>query len=157
MSTAVINDKMTVTYPKGFHVMDEAERKKVFPVADENRWAIWDTQRHIIIAIQWHKAPALLSKIVDTKSLAKRIEDKARKSYRNNGYQGGELFERTIGGEQAWGVSFEYEISGTKQVAEAYVLKHDGYTYSIYYYAAKDRATASKRILVGVLDSLAFG
>ena len=156
MAKALLNDKLSASYPKGFRVMDEDERQKVFPAANANLWAIWDKRHHVIISVQWHEANALLSKLVDTKSLTKRVQVQARKAYKDMGYEDSELYRTTVCGETAWGVDFAYQMQGVDQVAKALVFKHDACTYTLYCYGRKSNAATATRLFDDFLASLSF-
>jgi hypothetical protein len=154
MAKALLNDRLSVSYPKGFRVMDEAERQKVFPAGNENLWAIWDKRHHVIISVQWHQANALLSKLVDAKSLTKRVQAQARKAYKDMGYEDGELYQTTVCGETAWGIDFAYQMQGVDQVAKALVFKHEACTYTLYCYGRKSNAATAARLFDDFLASL---
>ena len=156
MAKTLLNDKLSASYPKGFRVMDEDERQKVFPAANANLWAIWDKRHHVIISVQWHEANALLSKLVDTKSLTKRVQVQARKAYKDMGYEDSELYRTTVCGETAWGVDFAYQMQGVDQVAKALVFKHDACTYTLYCYGRKSNAATATRLFDDFLASLSF-
>lgn len=156
MGKALLHDKLSASYPKGFRVMDEEERQKVFPSGNANLWAIWDKRHHVIISVQWHEANALLSRLVDTKSLTKRVQTQARKAYKDMGYEDGGLYQLTVCGETAWGVDFSYRMEGVDQVAKALVLKHEACTYTLYCYGRKSNATTAARLFDDFLASLSF-
>lgn len=156
MAKTLLNDKLSASYPKGFRVMDEDERQKVFPAANANLWAIWDKRHHVIVSVQWHEANALLSKLVDTKSLTKRVQVQARKAYKDMGYEDSELYRATVCGETAWGVDFAYQMQGVDQVAKALVFKHDACTYTLYCYGRKSNAATATRLFDDFLASLSF-
>lgn len=151
---ALLNDELSVAIPGGFHVMDGAEEQRVFMENARDRWAIWNTHRHIIISIMWNESNKLVSKFVNTKDLIKRIENKAHKSYKANDYQCGEIYETQLCGEPAHGLCYEYVIQDVGQVSEVLVFKHETCCYTIYYYARKDDAEESRKVFQELLDSL---
>ena len=153
-----LNNELCLTYPDGFHVLDEEEMNRVFPLDVPNRWAIWDIDRHIIISVQWHEANALLARLVSTKDLAKRVAAEAAKAYRANEYEVGELYQTTLCGEEAWGISFKYEVAGVFQIAHALVFKHavenTNCTYTLSFYEREENAEASEQVFQDLVASL---
>ena len=156
MNTVTLNDALSITYPKGFHVMDEAEEVMVFQQKLPERWAIWDTKRHIIINVQWHRAHGLLLKVADPKDLAKRIGRIARKTYRKLDYRDETLFETEVCGRKAAGIRYAFTIDGVSQVSEAIVFKGASCSYTIYYTAREANDTASHKVFDRILASLSL-
>ena len=154
MQKALLNDELSVGIPFGFHVMDHGEEIRVFKEEAADRWAIWDTSRHIIVSVMWHVSNKFLVKFANTKDLVKRVEKQARKAYHANGYQAGEPYETQVCGEQASAISYEYEMQGVGQVSEVLVFKHGACCYTVYYYARKSAAKKSRKVFQEILDSM---
>ena len=154
MQTALLNDELSVGIPNGFHVMDHGEEIRVFQEHTEDRWAIWDTQRRIIISVMWHVSNKFLVRFASTKDLIQRVEKKARKAYAASGYQAGEPYETQVCGTQAHAIRYEYEIGGVAQVSEVLIFKHETSCYTVYYYARKNAERKSRKVFQQVLDSM---
>ena len=154
MQTALLNDELSVGIPIGFHVMDREEEMRVFQDLTDDRWAIWDTHRHIIISIMWHVSNKFLVRFASTKDLIQRVEKKASKAYRANGYQAGEPYETQVCGTDGHAIRYEYEIGGVAQVSEVHIFKHEASCYTVYYYARKDAERKSRKVFQQVLDSM---
>lgn len=161
MNEALLNNELAVSYPDGFHVMDEEDLKRVFLDAAPDRWGIWDRERHVIIALQWHEShPAFLRKIVSAKDLAKRAEAATHKAYKQMGYLGGSLFERNLCGEEAWGYRFESVVQGAPQVGEVDVFlrarERGNCAYTAYFQASRENAAAHYALFEEFLASMRF-
>ena len=62
------NNTLSLTFPDGFHVMNNDERKKLKMLADGPGECLTDPDRHIIISIGWKELglfPALLVSVKD--------------------------------------------------------------------------------------------
>ena len=158
MNDVTLNGELCLSYPDGFHVLDADEMARVFPNDGPNRWGIWDTERHMIVSVQWHESNVLLAGLVSTKDLARRVAAEAGKAYKSNDYEVGELYQTTLCGEEAWGVSFRYEVSGVYQIAYAIVFKHvvetTNCTYTLSFFEREENAEASEQVFRALLDSL---
>lgn len=154
MSEAVLNGELSVTYPESFHVMDAKEMAGVFLDDASDRWAIWDTDAHVIVAVMWHESGKFVSKLAGVKSLAERVEKHAAKAYKNAGYscKGYRSFE--LCGQEACAVDFEYQVQGVQQLASVAVFKHEGCSYTIYSYVRKENAAEAQLLVNTLLDSL---
>ena len=51
--TIRINDKLTLTFPEGFHVMDDEEKKTLRFLENGPGEALADPEHHIIVTIGW--------------------------------------------------------------------------------------------------------
>ena len=62
------NNTLSLTFPDGFHVMNNDKRKKLKMLADGPGECLTDPDRHIIISIGWKELglfPALLVSVKD--------------------------------------------------------------------------------------------
>lgn len=153
MNDVTINGKLSISYPESFHVMDEAEQTRVFLEDASNRWGIWDTDQHIIIALMWNTSNGVFAKLSNPKDQVKRAEAKARKTYKANGYRCLGFSETLVADRNAHAVSFEYQIQGVDQVATIVVFQEKATCYFTYFYARKENAEASRKVLDEVLAS----
>ena len=55
MEKIQLNNKMTLTYPDGFHVMGKEELKKHQYFGEPPAWSISNPERHVMISIAWKK------------------------------------------------------------------------------------------------------
>lgn len=160
MNTATLHGQLHVSYPDGFHVMGEEELHQAFADNNPNRWGIWDTDRHIIVAILWHESNALLSRLADTKGLAKRVQKHTAKTYAHYGYKAGELTRGETCGSEAWGFDYRFDMDGVGQVGRTEVFKHveDGtcLCYTLYCYAREKQAQDGKEAFEAILASLSI-
>ena len=154
MGTHVINGELTVSFPDGFHEMDATEQKKVFLGDAPNRWAIWDTQAHIILCITWHVSGKLLSKLASERDVLERTRKQVRKSYKTNPYREYEGFSTQVCGQRACGFAFDHVIEGVSQGAEIIVFKHGTSCYTVSYFSRKENESANHVVFEGILNSM---
>ena len=79
-NTARIHHELEIAYPDGFHLMSAEELQQAYKSDYPNMWGIRDEDRHIIIAIFWKESNELLTKLVNAKSQAKRVENSWRRA-----------------------------------------------------------------------------
>lgn len=154
MNEALINGGLSISYPDGFHVMDDAEQARIFLEEAPNRWGIWDTGRHIIIALMWNTSSGFLAKLSSPKSQAERVEARARKAYKAAGYRCLGFSETQVAGRDAHAVRFEYQVQGVQQVAEVAVFNDKATYYFVYGYLRKENAEVGDAVLDEVLASI---
>lgn len=158
MNNVILNNELTLQYPDGFHVLDEDEMSRIFPVNTPNRWAIMDLDRHLIICVQWQKSSAILARFSSTKDHAKRVVAKARAAYREKECEIGDPYQTSVCGQEAWGVSFSYEVDGVKQLGKVILFKRlskkTHTTYTVYYYTREESAEENEVILHDALSSV---
>jgi len=111
MMNGIAIEKLTLSYPDGFHIMDAGEKEKLNFLGGSTGECLNDPDRHIIISIGYKSAGGL-GFLVSAKDAAKRTEAAIRKpmqafSYHLNGFD-----KRSIGGEDAEGFRYEYEAQG---------------------------------------------
>ena len=156
MATTLIHDQLALTYPDSFAVMGADELREGYLDDNPNRWGIWDRNRHVIIVVYWHDSNAFLARLVSTKDLAKRAQKLVAKAYAGHGYQLGQFFETQVGGQQAHGFGYRYDLQGTGQVAEAVVTKYGKCCYTLYYYAREEGSPTDREVFKDVLQSASF-
>ena len=150
-----LNEELTVTYPDGFHVMDEEEKKKLNAIGGIGE-VITDPDRHIILSFGWKKTGGLISKMFSAENASKEVEKNYKSAMKPYDYHFGDRFSRTIAGEKAEGFSFGYIAQEIEMYAESYVLKHKKGFYYIHYYSRTSVKEENAAVLNDILDSAVF-
>ena len=136
MQSVVLNEEYVMTYPEGFHVMDEEERGKLNLLVEDGEWiGLFDPERAILVSLGWKKAPGLALKLLSNKDLAKDMEKRIRKPMQSLGYVKEGFAEKNIAGEKAWGFSYTYKTQGPDMYAQSYVFKHEKTIYYFHFYS----------------------
>ena len=151
--TITLNNHFRLSYPDGFHVMDEKEREKLNFLLEGPGEVLTDPERHIMISIGWKVPGGLTSMLVSVKDAAKSMEARVRKPMRSYGYQANGFVTKTVGGENAEGFCYEYEAQGTGMYAESYVLKHKRVFYYLHFYARRKLKDENLGIWAAMLSS----
>lgn len=146
MNTAVFGDKLTLSYPDGFHVMDRAEKNSLQFFGGSTGECLSDPERHILISIGWKAIGGLSALLITAKDAAKKMETSIRKPMQNYGYRLNEFAAKSIGGEQAEGFSYEYESQGTHMYGESYAVKQARTFYYLNFYARKELLEESQNV-----------
>ena len=74
MEKMKLNNELTITYPDGFHVMDQEELGKHQYFGEAPGWSISDPDRHIMISAAWKKTNGIVAKLLNTKDIARQME-----------------------------------------------------------------------------------
>ena len=155
MSNAKINNEIDLTYPECFKEMNEAELARYFSTA-ENRWGVYDADRHIVLSVSWNKA-GFFGFMTDAESVLIGAESRLRRNLLN--YQRIAEFRPKIGGKKAYGIRFEYRVNDSVSVhtGDLLVFKYKKKFYSIYYITRKSNAAAARADLEEILKSIKLG
>lgn len=156
MQTAVVHDELSVAFPDSYHVMDKDEQLKAYVDDNPCRWCIKDADTRVMIAIFWHDSNKFLSKLVSTKSLAKRAEGLSKRIYRTHFYKLQEFFSKRICDTDAEGFAFEYANNGEAYSGQTIVFKHDACCYTLYWYAPKESGGDTLGAFEAIIESLCF-
>ena len=153
MSQSVtLNDRLKLTFPEGFQVMDKAKREKLHFLEEGPGQALSDPDRHIIVTVSWKKS-AFSALLLSAADAARSMESKIRKPMQAYGYRSGGFASRTVGGEKAEGFSYAYDAGGAGMVGESLVLKHGKVFYYLHIYAREALKDESMEVWNGILSS----
>lgn len=152
----LLNGALSLAYPDGFHEMDRSELTQAFQDDNPDRWGIWDRERHIIIAVFWHRSGRLVSRLAKEKDIVKSTEMKVRRGMKQSGYECSAFFSLQAAGRPAEGFRYTFAVQGIRQCAETVVLKDGNTCYTLYYYAREDGPAEDRRVFEEALASLKF-
>ena len=113
-NTLTLNDRLTLSLSDGFHVMDEAERKKLTFYGDGPCEVIADPDQHIVVSIGWKPLGGVFGMLVNAKDMEKKLVQPMR-SY---GWRAGGALTKVVNGERAESFSYEYEVQGIGMYGE---------------------------------------
>ena len=152
MNEAVINNKLKLSYPDGFHVMEEEELTRYFGSA-ANRWGVFDPERNMIISVSWKKA-GFFGFMKDAETVLIDAEAHMKRSLVN--YQCTKAFKTKIGKRKGRGVHFEYRLDASARVhtGEMRVIKAGGAFYALRYIGRKPADEANLKLFEEVIESV---
>lgn len=152
MNNANINNELQLSYPDGFKEMGEEELKKYFS-SDQNRWGVYEADKHIILSVSWTKA-GFLSFMTDAESMMMSIEARMCRNLLN--YQRISSFKTKVAGKKAFGIRFEYRVNDARivQVADLIAFKYKKKFYAFHYITRKATAAADRAAFEEVLKSV---
>ena len=148
-----LNDRLTLSWPDGFHVMNEEERKKLTFYGDGPSEVISDPDRHIIVSVGWKPLGGFAGLLLGARDIAKDMEKKLSRPMQAYGWRSGGACTKTVGGEKAEGFSYEYETQGIGMYGESYAVKHGKALYYLHFYARKALQSESLKVWDAILDS----
>ncbi len=154
MSKATVNDLMSIEVPEGFHTMSAEELRQAYQDDKQNRWGMWDQDRHVMVTVMWKEYPRLLMMLSDVKGISRKNEQMAAKGYAGNGYECGGFFSVNVDGEKAEGYRFSYHIGNVEQSAETILFKLEKTIFSITCGGRRENREADRelfdRIIAGI-------
>lgn len=154
MSKATVNDLMSIEVPEGFHTMSAEELRQAYQDDKQNRWGMWDQERHVMVTVMWKEYPRLLMMLSDVKGISRKNEQMAAKGYAGNGYECGGFFSVNVDGEKAEGYRFSYRIGNVEQSAETILFKLEKAIFSITCGGRRENREADRelfdRIIAGI-------
>ena len=148
----MIYQKLILTDPDGFHVMNEEERGKLKILGEGQGEVLTDPDRHIILSVGWKPLPRLAGMLLSNKDLAKQMEAKIRKPMQAYGYRRTGFVSRSVGGEKAEGFTCEYESQGIGMFEESLVVKHGRNIYYLHFYARQEAKAESLPVWEEILS-----
>ena len=138
MNDLELEDKMMLSYPDSFHVMDSEERKSIQFFGDAQGECLSDSERHIMISIGWKSVGIVSALLLNAKDLAKKMESDIRKPMQRYGYRLGDFAAKKVGSKRAEGFCYEYETQGIGMYGESYVVKNGRTFYYLNLYARRE-------------------
>lgn len=131
MSQVTVNNAINLTYPDSYHEMTEEELQRYFSTA-ENRWGVYDEERHVVLSVFWSKA-GFFSFMSDAESFLIPIEARYKRKLIN--YRRKDASKIKIAKKKGYGFSFEYRVNNANmyQIGELRAIKHKGRYYVFQY------------------------
>lgn len=152
METILLNNELRLSFPAGFHRMDEAERGALHFAEAGPGECFNDPERHIIISVSW-KRSAFSALMLGSGEVATRMEARVRQLMEPFGYARRDFVSRTLDGREAAGFRYGYAAQGIDMLGESWSVKHRKTFYYIHFYFRKALETETGPVLDGILDS----
>ena len=151
--TIRLNDKLTLTFPEGFHVMDDEEKKTLRFLENGPGEALADPEHHIIVTIGWKSVGGLASLLLKARDAAKASENNVRKAMESLGYQSEGFGTRQAGPLKAENFGYTYEAQGTGMYGETCCVKQGRTFYYFNCYIREAARQEGLKIWEGILAS----
>ena len=160
MSERIIHDALTLQVPDSFRDQTPEEMNQLYGGPYDKRWAAWDRDLHVILAVFWQDNTGLLgllTHVADPKSVAESNQKKMARCKASAGYQLEKFFPAQIAGQPAYGYRYSYQVGDITQVGEAISFLQGKTCYTVYYYARlDDQEPARRQVFEEVLRSAAL-
>ena len=151
-----IDNKLYMDCPEGFRQLTEEELHKMNLIAGGKGLCISDSERHIVISVAWTQVNALSAWLLGTRETAGSMEKHIRKNMKPFSYVWLDDVKRTIDGQLARGVDYDYVVNGINMTGESLAIKSDENLYYFHMYARKIRREESVKVFNEILDSVAI-
>ena len=155
MSKAVVNELISVEIPDGFYTMTPEELRQAYQNEKQNRWGMWNKERHVMVTVMWKEYPWLMRLLLsDVKAICRKNEEMAGKGYAGHGYECGGFFSVNVDGKKAEGYRFSYLVGDVEQSAETILFWYEKNIFSVTIGGRKENREADRelfdRIIAGI-------
>ena len=147
---------LTLPFPEGFHVMDEAEWSRFKLLADGEGAGLSDKARHMIVTVGYKQAGGFSAALLSGKDLAKNMEKQICRAMASLGCKSEGVKQRSIGGREAHGARYRYTAQGTDMTGESWVIKERKEIWYLHGYMRTELLEASLSVWEEMLDGAAF-
>ena len=149
----VLNEELELTYPEGFHVMDEKEMSELHFLEEGAGLCLSDPQRHIILTVGWKNA-GLAGMMLNAKDAAKKAESAVAGAMKPFGIRSYGLEEGTVGGKKSYSFRYEYTAKETGMTGVTHTVKSGNTFYYFNYYGRTELNGESLPVLEEILGSV---
>ncbi len=147
---------LTLSWPDGFHVMDQAEWSKLKLLASGESAGLSDPERHIIVTVGYRQVNGFSAALLSGRDLAKNMEKQIRKSMISLDYTFTGFHRKTVGGKAAEGFRYSYISNGVSMTGESFVIKNRRELYYLHVYMRTELLESSLTVWEGILDASYF-
>ena len=147
---------LTLSWPEGFHQMDEAEWSRFKLLADGEGAGLSDPERHMIVTAGYRQAGGFSAALLSAKDLAKNMEKQICKSMAALGCRSEGLKTRAVGGREAHGLRYTYTAHGIAMTGESWVVKEKKEIWYLHCYLRTELREASLPVWEEILDGAEF-
>lgn len=151
-----VNGEISFEAAEGFQVMTNEELTKVTGTEGGDRWGLWDKERHVMVVIDWKKYNRLLLGLTDITKIAERNEELNSKLYANNNYQMESNLKGTIGGLEAEGYRFSFQVGEVVQSADCLLVRHEKNIYRFTCNGRSANRSENEALFKQILDTVEF-
>ena len=147
---------LTLPFPEGFHVMDDAEWSRFKLLARGEGAGLSDPERHMIVTAGYQQAGGFSAALLGAKDLAKNMEKQICKAMAALGCKSEGVKIRAIGGREAHGLRYGYTAQGTAMTGESWVIKEKKEIWFLHGYMRTELLEASLPVWEEMLYGAAF-
>lgn len=149
-----LENRLYIDCPEGFRRLTEEELQKMNLIAGGKGLCISDSERHIVIPVAWTQVNALSAWLLGTRETAASMARHIGKSMKPFSYVWLDDVKRTIDGQVARGLDYEYVVNGIHMTGESLVVKNEADLFYFHMYGRKVRAAESLEIFHEILDGV---
>ena len=151
-----IENKLYMDCPDGFRKLTDEELTKMNLSADGKGLCISDKARHIVITVTLTQVNALSSWLLGTTETAWSMSRQIEKKMKQFSYAKIDDVKRTIDGQVARGMDYEYIVQDIHMIGESLVVKIEENLFYFHMYGRKVRKAETMKVFGEILDSVAI-
>ena len=150
----LLNQELNISFPEGFHVLNDEERRGLRFIENGPGVCVSDPQRHILVSISWRTIGGFAALLLNTGDAAMKMESNISEAMKSYGYQLGGFIDKELDGLRAVGFRYDYQSQDIDMTAEAYLLKKGKVFYYFYVYARTEGKDDSLSVWETILNSI---
>lgn len=151
-----IENRVYMDCPEGFRELTEEEKEKMNLAPGGKGMCISDPVRHIVISVVWTQISGLSSFLLGRREISWNMARQIEKKMKQFSYVWLDDVKRTIDGQLARGVDYDYVVNGINMTGESLVIKSEDNLYYFHMYARKVRREESLEVFEEILDNVAI-
>ncbi len=151
-----IENRVYMDCPEGFRELTEEEKEKMNLAPGGKGMCISDPVRHIVISVVWTQISGLSSFLLGRREISWNMARQIEKKMKQFSYVWLDDVKRTIDGQLARGVDYDYVVNGINMTGESLVIKSEDNLYYFHMYARKVRREESLEVFTEILDNVAI-
>ncbi len=156
MEQKILNDELSLSWPEGFCVMEEAEVNAMQFVEKGACFCLKDPEKHLIAVVGWKRIRGLAAMLLNDRDLARQMEESIRKPMGAFGYRLEGYTDRSLGGKPAGGIRYTYTAQDTPMYGESWVVKSGKTVYYFHVYIREGLKDDGIPAWEQILDSVSW-
>ena len=154
MKTISINREWKMSFPEGFQILNDMERRRLNFIGGAEGVCLSDPERHVVVSVGEKQINGFSALVLSGKDLAKRMEKQISKPMEAYDYHLEGFFTRQIADKTASGFRYTYKSQGVEMLGESYVVKDGKHLVYFHLYARKALREESLAVWNGILDTI---
>ena len=157
MSRQTVNDTFILQIPDHYEPMSAEDLRELSRNGgDPYQWGVRDRENHVMIVASWKEYPALLARLADLKSIARKNEQLTGGVYEGHDYRLLGFCSMQAGDVKAEGYRFSCRAEGVAQVMNSFLIKDGKTVYAFLCCGWEENTAADQAVFREILESLQY-
>lgn len=151
-----IENRLYMDCPEGFRELTEEEKAGMNLESGGKTLVISDSVRHIVITAGWKQISGLSSFLLGRREVSWNMIRQIEKNMKKFSYVWLADVKKTVDGQVARGVDYDYVVNGINMTGESLAIKYNEDIFYFHMYARKVRREESMEVFEEILGSVAI-